>query len=295
MTEDKKDELLLCSESFPLDDKKERKKMKPIAECHKLLKGVKIDPSQIVYKPLTPKNIEEVKKLHVEWFPVKYEDQLLDDAIVNNRGAFFSVAAFYYIQTGENEYKEVILGLTLCQWVYTDPIFFKLTTEETAKKITENLNFEEEAKLFLSRDKYYLCAYILSLGVIDECRKMNIGTNMIKAILNYTIYCDTCIGIYLNVISSNSAAKKLYEKNGLVSVNYIKDYYPIEDKVYPCDVYLKIFTRKEKDLRSKNRYSMMSCKRKIIYVCVLRPFYFIIKILLFIFLLQCFRPKIKTK
>ena len=295
MAEDKKDELLLCSDSFPLNEKNERKKMKPIAECHELLKGIKIDPSQIVYKPLTPENVEEVKKLHVEWFPVKYEEQIFNDSIINNQGLFFTVGAFYYLQTGENQYKEIILGLTICQWVYTDPFFFKLATEETAKKISENLNFEEEAKLFLSRDKFYFCAYIMSLGVIDECRKMNIGTNMIKSIFNYTIYSDICVGVYLNVISSNSSAKKFYEKNGFVYVNNIKDFYPIEDKLYPCDVYVKIFTRKEKDFRSKNVYSMMTCKEKLIYTCILKPFYFIIKILLFIFLLQCFRPKIKTK
>ena len=74
MTEDE-NELLLCSESFPLNENNERKKMKPIAECHKLLKNVKIDPSQIVYKPLTAENLEEVKKLHIEWFPVKYDDK----------------------------------------------------------------------------------------------------------------------------------------------------------------------------------------------------------------------------
>ena len=295
MSEDREDELLLCSESFPFDEKKERIKMKPIAECHKLLKGVKIDPSQIVYKPLSPENLEEVKKLHTEWFPVKYEEEIFNQAILYNQGGFFSVGAFYCIPIGENEYKEIILGLILCQWLPVDKYFFQMTTPETAKKISDNLNFEEEVKLFLSRDKYYYCAYIMSLGVIDECRKMNIGTNLIKDIFNYCIYFDLCVGVYLNVISHNISAKKFYEKNGLECVKTIKDFYNIEDKLYDSDVYIRIFTREQKDLKNKNVYSMMTCKEKLIKTCLVKPFYFIVKIFMFIFFLQCFRKKIKTE
>ena len=295
MTEDKENELLLYSESFPLNEKNERQKMKPIAECHKLLKGVTIDPNRIVYKPLTPENLEEVKKLHVEWFPVKYDEEIFNQSILYNQGRYFTVAAFYYIQTGENEYKEIILGLIICQWVYVDEYFFKMTTEETAKKISDNLNYEEEVKLLFSRDKYYYCAYIMSLGVIDECRKMGIGTNMLRSIFNYAIYSDICVGVYLNVISSNSSGKKFYEKNGFVMVNNLKDFYDIEGKKYESDVYIKIFTRKEKDSRSQYIYSMMTFKQKCINICILKPFYFIIKILMFIFCFQCFRNKIRTK
>ena len=295
MTEDKENELLLYSESFPLNEKNERQTMKPIAECHKLLKGVTIDPNRIVYKPLTPENLEEVKKLHVEWFPVKYDEEIFNQSILYNQGRYFTVAAFYYIQTGENEYKEIILGLIICQWVYVDEYFFKMTTEETAKKISDNLNYEEEVKLLFSRDKYYYCAYIMSLGVIDECRKMGIGTNMLRSIFNYAIYSDICVGVYLNVISSNASGKKFYEKNGFVKVNNLKDFYDIEGKKYESDVYIKIFTRKEKDSRSQYIYSMMTFKQKCINICILKPFYFIIKILMFIFCFQCFRNKIRTK
>ena len=295
MSEDIEDELLLCSDSFPLDEKKERKKMKPIAECHKLLKGVKIDPSNIVYKPLSQENLDEVKKLHAEWFPVKYEEEIFNRILLYNQGQYFSIGAFYYIPTGENEYKEIILGLIICQWLYTDKFFFQMTTPETAKKISDNLSFEEEVKLFLSHNKYYYCAYIMSLGVIDECRKMNIGTNMIKDIFNYCIYFDLCIGVFLNVISHNISAKKFYEKNGLDCVNNIKDFYKIEDKFYDSDVYVKIFTREQKYLKNNYVYTRMTFKEKFIKICLLKPFYFIIKIFMFIFFLQCFRKKIKTE
>ena len=288
-------ELLLCSESFPLNEKKERKKMKPIAECHKFLKGIKIDPSQIVYKPLTPKDVDEVKKLHLEWFPVKYEEEIFNESILYNQGGYFSVAAFYYIETEKDKFQEVILGLVICKWLYVDKFFFETTNKDLEKQICDSIDFEEEAKFFLSREKYYLCGYIISLGVIDECRKMNIGTNMLKAILNYIIGFDFCVGIFLNVISDNFSGKKFYEKNGLVCVNHIKDFYVIEEKKYDSDVYAKIFTREEKNKRNKFFYEKMSFKDKLIKKYILRPFYFLVKILMFIFFFQCFTKKIRTE
>ena len=296
MSEEKgEEELLLYSESFPLNEKNERQKMKPIAECHKLLNGIKIDPSQIIYKPLSPENVEEVKKLHIEWFPVKYEEEFFNQTIINNQGQYFSVAAFYYIKTGENEYKEIILGLIICQWVYVENNFFKMTNKEIGKEISDNINYEEEVKLFLSGEKFYHCAYIMSLGVIDECRKMGIATTMLKSIYNYIICFDLVVGIYLNVISTNTSAKKFYEKNGLKCVNHIKDFYPVGNKVYDCDVYIKIFSKKEKELCKNYSYSMMSFKDKLINNFVSKPFYFIIYIFMCIFCLRCFREKIKTE
>ena len=296
MSEEKEEkELLLYSESFPLNEKNERQKMKPIAECHKLLKGLTIDPSQIIYKPLTPENVEEVKKLHIEWFPVKYEEEFFNQTLINNQGQYFTVGAFYYIKIGENEYNEVILGLIICQWIFVENLFFKMTNKEIGKEISDNINYEEEAKFFLSGNKFYHCAYIMSLGVIDECRKMGIATTMLKSILNYIISFDFVVGIYLNVISTNISAKKFYEKNGLKCVNHIKDYYPIENKTYDCDVYLKIFTKKEKELCKNYFYSKMPFKEKLINNFCYKPLYFIIYLFMLIFCLRCFRSKIKTE
>ena len=71
----------------------------------------------------------------------------------------------------------------------------------------------------------------------------------------YIICFDLVVGIYLNVISTNTSAKKFYEKNGLKCVNHIKDFYPVGNKVYDCDVYIKIFSKKEKELCKKYSYS----------------------------------------
>ena len=287
-------EQLLYSESFPLNEKNERKRMKPVAECHKLLKDIKLDPSQIIYKPLTPNDVDEVKKLHEEWFPVKYEDKIFNDTIVTNMGQFFTVGAFYPKKISENEYTEIILGLALCQWVYVDSYFFNMTNKNLVKEISDNLNYEEEARLFLSPEKYYYCVYILSLGVIDECRKLHIGTQIMKTIFNYSISTPLCLGVYLSVISDNVSGKKFYEKNGFVCANIIKDYYSIEDKKYQGEIYVKIFTRKEKDLRDKYIDSYLNFRQKMFRRCI-KIYYFLVKIFMLVFLCRCFGKKIKTE
>ena len=292
MSEEK--ELLLYSESYPLNEKKERKRVKPIAECHKYLKGIKIDPSQIIYKPLAPKDLDEIKKLHQEWFPVKYEDEIFNQSILYNQGAYFTVGAYYYIETEKGKYQELILGLILCQWIYANKFFFQTTSKDLEKEISDALNYEQEAKLFLSKEKFYYCAYILSVGVVDECRKMNIATKMLKSILNYAIGFDLCVGVYLTVISDNFSAKKFYEKNGMVCVNHIENFYDVEEKKYPCDVYVKIFTRKEKDKCLEQFSKMMTFKQRIMRN-ILKMFYFLVKIFMLVFLCQCFKKKIKTE
>ena len=286
-------EQLLYSESFPLNEKNERKRMKPVAECHKLLKDIKVDPSQIIYKPLTADHVDEVKKLHEEWFPVKYEDKIFNDTIVTNMGQFFTVGAFYPKKISENEYKDIILGLAICQWRYVDNLFFNTTNKSLVKEITDNLNYEEEAKLFLYKEKYYYCVYIMSLGVIDECRKLHIGTELMRSVLNMGANVPLCLGVYLNVISDNVSGKKFYEKKGFSCVNSIKDYYTIEDKKYTSEVYVRIFIKKEKDVIDNIKYSRMNFRQKVIRRCE-KLYYFLVKLFLLVFLCRCFGKKIKT-
>ena len=129
----------------------------------------------------------------------------------------------------------------------------------------------------------------MTIGVLDEYRKMNIGTNILNNIYNIDIKNDICVGIYLDVIYYNKSAIKFYEKNNFKKVNEIKDYYDLNGKNYDANVYLRILSRKEKDdFREKNRTYLT----KVIYKYIIKPINFLIKIILYVLLLQCFRKKI---
>ena len=295
MNESQKEEekqILLYSESFPLNEKNERNRVKPVSQVHKLLSGVKLDLDKIYYKGLGPEHYEEVKNLHKEWFPVDYPEEIFSNSLLYNQGAFITQGAFYYL---EEEKKEVILGLIICQWNYVDQYFFKMidNNPKILDEIKKSINYEEEAQFFLSKQKFYSILYIISIGVIDECRKMNIGTNLIKDIMNYVVYFPFNTGIYLNVIADNFSGKKFYEKNGLICSNRLKDFYVIEDKKYDSDVYVKIFNREQKTAVRKYQYSNMNWKQKAYLLFILKPFYLLIKLFLIICLCRCFNKKIK--
>ena len=288
MKEDEKEQLLY-SESFPLNEKKERSRLKPISEVHKLLSGVKIDLEKIYYKPLAPEHVEEVKKLHKEWFPVPYDERIFTDSMINNQGAYVTEGAFYFLQ---EENKEIILGLIICRWFYVEKFFFDLVGNNIIKEINDSIDYEEEVKLYLSIQNNYSSLYVMSLGVIDECRKMNIGTNLLKDMMNYAVSVPFCIGIFLSVISDNFSGKKFYEKNGLTCSNHLKDYYQIEDKKYDSDTYVKIFERKVKDKVRQYYNSMLTFKEKCYKYLILKPYYILVKLFLMFCLCRCFKNKV---
>ena len=293
MNESQKEEekqILLYSECFPLNENKERIKVKPISQVHKLLSGIQIDPNKIYYKPLGPEHFEEVKNLHKEWFPIDYPEEIFANILLHNQGNYVTQAAFYFIE-GEN--KEVILGLIMCEWRYVDKFFFEFVGDNILEEINKSIDYEEEVQFFLSKQKFYTSNYILSLGVIDECRKMNIGTNLIKFTFNYAISVPFCVGVFLNVIVDNFSGKKFYEKNGLICSNRLKDFYVIQDKKYDSDVYVRIFDREKKNLAKKYYNSFLNWKQNLFRLFILKPFYFFVKLFLIFCLCRCFKRKIK--
>lgn len=121
----------------------------------------------------------------------------------------------------------------------------------------------------------------MTIGVLDEYRKMHIGSKIIENIYQIALKYDICLGIYLDVICYNKSAIKFYEKNNFEKVKEIKDYYEINGEKYDSNVYLRIITREEKDEYKINNETHFS---KSINKCIIKPINFI-----FTLLFQCFR------
>ena len=285
-------EILLYSESYPLNENKERVRPKAISPVHKLLKGVKLDPNKIYYKPLGPEHYEEVQNLHKEWFPVEYPKELFDNSLLHNEGGYIAQGAFYFL---EEEKKEIILGLIITEWRAVNRSFVHMIDKNTLNEINKSITYEEEVQLYLSKRKYYFINYIASIGVIDECRKMNIGTNLINDVINYVIYYPFCAGVYLDVISDNFIGKKFYEKRGLSCYGKMKDYYTIGDKKYDGEVYVKIFNRKEKDAMKKRQNSMLTFKQKCYKYLIWKPYFLLVKLFMLFCLCRWFNNGIKIE
>ena len=151
MNESQKEEekqIFLYSESYPLNENNQRNKVKPISQVHRLLSGIKIDPNKIYYKPLGPEHYEEVKNLHKEWFPVDYPEAIFSNCLLNNQGGYMTEAAFYFL---EEENKEVILGLIICEWRWVDKFFFQFVGDNILEEINKSIDYEEEVQFFLSK------------------------------------------------------------------------------------------------------------------------------------------------
>ena len=280
----------IFSEAFPPNEKGERQQLLSLSSFHNLIDGIKISQKDIIYKPLTKNNLIEIKNLHKEWFPIKYDDIFFSTIFENEYGNYFSIGAFYNINnSNEKNNKEIILGLALCEWDYISDHFFNNINPQVVEEISQNININEEVQSCI-KCEWYHCVYIMTIGVLDEYRQMQIGSKILDNIYNIAIKDDLCYGIYLHVIYYNKTAIKFYEKNKFKKVKVIKDYYDINDKKYDAIVYFRIITRKEKDdYKEKNTTN----SSKIINKYIINPINFIIKIFLYILLFQCCRNKIK--
>ena len=280
------------SDSFPPNEKGERQNIIPVSEYHKLLKGIKnLERSKIMYHPLLKEDLEEIKKLHQEWFPVKYEDKWFDGIFINEGRRYFHVGAFYKVETEKNKFKEIILGLAIGEWRYIDDYFVYMCGNKITDTICNNIDTIAEIKANYTCDKYH-CVYILTIGVLDECRKFNIGTCMLNCIFNYVLYDELCLCAYLNIIPCNESGKKFYEKNGFTVCKKLEKFYEIDKKLYDSETLVRVFTKKEKAIyRNKSTPPFM----KWVNYLAVNPICFILKIFLYLFLFQCLRKKINIK
>ena len=291
MPKHKKIDFQIFSEAFPPNKKGRREKLDISSSSHILLKDTKLDPNNIIYKPLTKQDIEETKNLHKEWFPIKYSDKYFNTIFNSKEGKYFSIGAFCNIINEETkEKKEIIIGLALCEWIVGSDYFFKVFGKESALEISKNINYIEEVYSYLKYDDYH-CIYIMTIGVLDEFRKMKIGSNIVERIINIGLSDKLCIGIFLDVIYYNYSAIKFYKRNEFKKVKTNKNYYNLNGTKYDAHVFLRIFSRKEKD---RFRYKNSNVIKKSIDI-LLNPIFFIFKIIIFIIFLQCFRNKIKLK
>jgi ribosomal protein S18 acetylase RimI-like enzyme len=282
----------LYSEAFPPDKNGYRPKIISYSPTHDILKEqgqediIKIiDPSKIIYKPLNESNMEEIKNLHKEWFPIDYDDNYFKKIFVNKYNTYFSIGAFYTLENN----KEIIIGLAFCEYRGVTDYFIKHTSREAIQEICYNIDFNEEVSSYLKCQDYN-CVYIMTIGVLDEFRKLNIGSNLIKIIFENAMWDNLCVGVFLDVIDYNKSAIKFYEKNGFKKVSTIKNYYDLKGEFYDSYVFLKIFTRKEKDEFRRKNYSL---SKKLVNNLILMPLNAIYKIIIFILFCQCLKNKIK--
>nr|XP_056722168.1 N-alpha-acetyltransferase 60 [Euleptes europaea] len=157
--------------------------------------------SEINLRLLCHDDIDTVKQLCGDWFPIEYPDSWYQDITSNKK--FFSLAATY---------RGIIVGMIVAEI-----------------KSRTKVHKEDGDILASSFPVNTQVAYILSLGVVKEFRKHGIGSLLLESLKDHisTTAQDHCKAIYLHVLTTNHTAINFYENRDFKQHHYLPYYYSI--------------------------------------------------------------------
>jgi len=202
------------SHSFPPNYSKNNEYQ---AQVHSIIEkfNLKIQPEDISFRPIqTSEEIEELKLLHKEWFPVDYQHRFFDNVQANK--LVKSIAAVYDF-TYDDEVYPLILGCIVYEYRFLDHDLTQFSFSD------------------LCGDSYGI--YILTFGVINELRSQGLGSILLNKVLNLAKSDKTIKYVYLDVIAYNNPGVRCYERNGFVKVYCKRKHYKLFGERYDALVY----------------------------------------------------------
>ncbi|KAL0992557.1 hypothetical protein UPYG_G00094910 [Umbra pygmaea] len=157
--------------------------------------------SQIQLRLLCHDDIDSVKVLCGDWFPIEYPDSWYNDITSNKK--FFSLAATF---------KGGIVGMIVAEIKGRTKVH-----KEDGDILASSFPVETQV------------AYILSLGVVKEFRKHGIGSLLLDSLKEHisTTAQDHCKAIYLHVLTTNTTAITFYHNRDFRQHHYLPYYYSI--------------------------------------------------------------------
>lgn len=154
---------------------------------------------------LSPSDIEHVKVLCREWFPIEYPDTWYQEITANPR--FYSLAATLQGR---------IVGLIVAE------------TKDLGQLAKEDRSIL--ANCFKRGTKV---TYILSLGVCKEFRNQGIASLLLENLISHLTSepsLQTVKAVYLHVLTTNTQAIVFYEHRGFQVHSFLPFYYAIKGK-----------------------------------------------------------------
>jgi len=153
---------------------------------------------------LSPQDIDQVKILCRDWFPIEYPDTWYQEITSNPR--FFSLAATL---------NGTIIGLIVAE------------TKELGQLAKEDRSLL--ASCFRSGTKV---GYILSLGVSQQFRKQGIASLLLDQLISHLTseQFSQVKALYLHVLTTNTQAISFYEHRGFQVHSFLPYYYAIKGK-----------------------------------------------------------------
>ena len=199
---------VIKSESWPI----EQREIKPISPTHNVLKKHQFVLQDVYYRDLLPlQDSAQMKDLHDEWFPLKYQADFYQHIFNNPKNV--NIGAFVKI-----EGSEYLIGSV---------------SAIVVRNVYQPLNIFMTACISCLKACLSYTCYICSIGVIDEARKFGIGKELIKKVDNAVkTRLKECRTISLHVVTYNESAIRFYQKFGFTIRATEKNYYLIFHRPY---------------------------------------------------------------
>lgn len=246
----KKKKIKINSNAFPPNSKEENKKIQSaVSGIHKFIReeNIEIESTEIKFRTIIKEDVKQLKPLFKEWFPLDYDDEYFNNIflyIENNCG--FSLVAYFEnpkfdskdIYEDSHEFKhftQIIIGVLLTNKELIERY------QKNAEYNYENLGFLEEVNF---TTKYFV--YIQSLGVLDEYRRLKLGSIFLDKLLEEYRNDIDCLGFYLHVVSYNEVAINFYERIEFEEMNRLYNYYKIGDCYYDSFVMTRLLYKKDR-------------------------------------------------
>ena len=196
---------------------------KEISEIHKVL--YRLDKNKplsinITYEPISEDYLDELVDLHKEWFPFSYDRDYFKKYVLRSNcvaiGAFLKIGLHVYL-----------IGCALGE----------IVSETKFRNTLPGILVERSWYDFFS--SYVDCGYLHSLGVIDEYRKLSVGTRLLELFTEEMKKKNTVV-LYLNIIIHNNAAIQFIEANNWHYFGNEKNYYKYRENLYDSKIYYYI-------------------------------------------------------
>lgn len=183
----------------------------------------------IAFRELTARDIPQVRALHEEWFPIRYNQSFYDGA-----------ATGLWTETGGPMLARVAVELAApsspsaaAVEVPNAPILGVVTAS------TLPLSKVDDPELIAPDDRQHThVMYILTLGSRRSARRGGIASALIQQCLAHARAQSHCGAVYLHVKADNEGARRFYEKNGFQNLRFLPDYYLIDGVRHDAFLYI---------------------------------------------------------
>lgn len=185
-----------------------------LSSAHKIIYQTKHQciADEVFYAKINESYIDELVLLHREWFPTYYDKEYFKKFLVKQN--YIAIGAFVKIM-GNDYLIASCLG--------------EIVSENKFRENVADVLYEKSFFDWFSPNE--LCGYLNTFGVIDEYRRLGIGTKLMEKYIN-EMKNRNCVALYLHVIEHNNSAIKFYEKMKWSHAGVKKNYYYYDNSFY---------------------------------------------------------------